>query len=72
MRKKWIGGKFNWQEGFGAFSHSQSHIDGVVKYINNQKEHHGKKSFKEEYIKILKDFKVEYDEKYLFGWVDND
>ena len=57
---------------FGAFSHSQSHIDGVVKYINNQKEHHGKKSFKEEYIKILKDFKVEYDEKYLFGWVDND
>jgi REP element-mobilizing transposase RayT len=66
--KKWMSGKFNWQEGFGAFSHTQSNIDAVVNYINNQPEHHKKKNFKEEYIKILKDFQVEYDEKYLFDW----
>ena len=58
--------KFQWQEGYGAFSNSRSHIDGVVKYILNQKEHHLKKTFKEEYIEILKKNDVEYDEKYLF------
>ncbi|GEO08340.1 IS200/IS605 family transposase [Segetibacter aerophilus] len=58
--------KFNWQEGFGAFSNSRSQIDDVVHYIQNQKEHHLKRTFKEEYIKMLKDYEVEYDEKYIF------
>jgi len=58
--------KFYWQEGYGAFSNSRSQIDGVVKYILNQKEHHTKKTFREEYIDILKDYAVEYDEKYIF------
>lgn len=58
--------KFQWQEGYGAFSNSNSQIDSVVKYINNQKEHHRKKSFKEEYLNILKDYSVNYDEKYVF------
>jgi putative transposase len=58
--------KFLWQEGYGAFSNSRSQIDKVVKYILNQKEHHSKKTFKEEYIDILKDYAVEYDEKYIF------
>ena len=58
--------KFYWQEGFGAFSYSKSALDNVVKYILNQKEHHKKKTFQEEYINYLEKFGVEYDEKYLF------
>jgi putative transposase len=57
--------KFNWQEGFGAFSYSQSHLDAVIAYIMNQKKHHKKRTFKEEYIELLKKFKVKYDEKYV-------
>lgn len=68
--KKWIRGKFSWQEGFGAFSYSKSQIDNVIKYILNQEEHHKKVSFKEEYISFLKRFEIEYDEKYLFEWIE--
>ena len=64
--KKWIRGKFNWQKGFGAFSYAHSQIDTVAKYILNQEKHHEKKTFKEEYLEMLKNFNVEYDEKYLF------
>lgn len=58
--------KFHWQDGYGAFSNSRPQIDGVVKYIMNQKAHHTKTTFREEYIEILKDYDVEYDEKYIF------
>lgn len=57
---------FRWQEGFGAFSHNHSSIDNVVKYILNQKEHHKQQTFKDEYIKVLNEYQVEYDEKYIF------
>ena len=69
---KWVKGKFNWQEGFGAFSYSRSQIDTVIKYILRQEEHHRRRTFKEEYIELLKKFAVEYDEQYLFKWVDVD
>ena len=68
---KWINqkgltnGKFNWQEGYGAFSYSHSHIDQVYKYISNQEEHHRKKSFREEYIELLNKFEIDYDERYI-------
>jgi putative transposase len=68
--KQFVKGKFNWQEGFGAFSYSRSQIDSVIKYVLNQEEHHKKKSFKEEYIDFLKKFEIEYDEKYLFEWIE--
>lgn len=68
--KGFVNGKFNWQEGFGAFSYSRSQIDAVIKYILTQEEHHRKLTFKEEYIDFLKKFQVEYDEKYLFDWID--
>lgn len=58
--------KFNWQEGYGAFSNSHSQIDRVVKYIINQKEHHRKKTFKDEYENMLKKSGIAYDEKYIF------
>ena len=67
---KWMRGKFNWQEGFGAFSYSRSHIDKVVHYILNQQEHHRKKSFREEYIEFLTKYAVDYNEKYLFEWIE--
>jgi len=73
---KWINeqpflkGKFQWQEGYGAFSYSKSQRDTVIKYIFNQEEHHRTKTFREEYLKMLLDFEVAYDEKYLFEFYD--
>jgi putative transposase len=65
-QRRWIRGKFLWQEGFGGFSYSASHIDAVVKYILNQEKHHAKRKFKSEYLELLERFGIEYDEKYLF------
>ena len=64
--KKWFIGKYHWQSGYGAFSYSHSQIDNVCKYIKNQKEHHRKISFKEEYRQQLDSFGIDYDEKYIF------
>lgn len=58
--------KFQWQEGYGAFSHSKSQIDAVAKYIANQQEHHKKTNFLDEYKKMLSDFNIEFDERYIF------
>lgn len=58
---------FEWQEGYGAFSISISHVDDTIAYIENQKEHHRKQTFEEEYIAILKKHGIEYDERYLWG-----
>ena len=63
--KGFINSKFNWQEGYGAFSYSHSQIDRVVKYIMNQEQHHKKKTFREEYLELLNKFNVEYDERYI-------
>ena len=68
--KNFLKGKFLWQEGYGAFSYSHSHIQNVYNYILNQEEHHRKKTFKEEYIKLLEKFEIEYNEKYLFEWIE--
>jgi len=65
-----IGTKFHWQEGYGAFSYSRSQRDKVIKYIVNQEKHHKKKSFREEYYDFLKAFEIEYNEKYMFEWID--
>lgn len=68
--KKWVIGKFQWQEGYGAFSYSHSQIENVYKYILNQEQHHKKRTFREEYLELLKKFEIEYNEKYLFEWVE--
>jgi REP element-mobilizing transposase RayT len=68
--RKLVKGKFSWQEGYGAFSYSHSHISNVYNYILNQEKHHKKKMFKEEYLEFLKKVEVEYDEKYLFEWYE--
>lgn len=68
--KKFVKGKFEWQSGYGAFSHSKSQRDAVIKYIMGQEDHHRNTTFREEYLKILHDFEIEYDEKYLFEFYD--
>lgn len=64
--KRFTPRKFNWQEGYGAFSYSKSQVPVVIKYIANQEIHHRKKTFKEEYLGFLKAFDIEYDERYIF------
>ncbi len=62
--------RFEWQKGYGAFSHSRSQIDTVVKYILNQENHHSKKSFREEYLEILRKNDIKYNAKYLFDFFE--
>jgi|SRR5690554_389957 len=62
---------FKWQGGYGAFSYSHSSLDNVIAYINNQKEHHKKKTFREEYKKFLMKFNIDHEDQYLFEWIDD-
>ncbi|MDR1543731.1 MAG: IS200/IS605 family transposase [Prevotellaceae bacterium] len=64
--KRFVAGKFSWQEGYGAFSYGKSQINNVIRYIQTQKTHHAGHNFREEYLELLKIFGVEYDEKYVF------
>ena len=68
--KRLVQGRFSWQEGFGAFSYSQSHMSRVATYIENQERHHARRSFREEYLSMLKSFQIEHDERYLFKWIE--
>jgi REP element-mobilizing transposase RayT len=68
--KGWTNNKFAWQNGYGVFSYSQSHIDAVVKYILNQEQHHQKKTFNQEYHQLLEKFKIPFEEKYLFDFFE--
>ena len=61
-------GRFSWQEGFGAFSYSRSEIDNVVRYIQNQKQHHLRNSFKDEFLDYLEKNEIQYKEEYLPDW----
>lgn len=65
-----IRGRFLWQEGFGGFTYSHSQVDSVAIYVLNQKEHHRKKTFKEEYLGLLKKFAVPFEDRYLFEFYD--
>lgn len=68
--KNWFQGKFAWQDGYGAFTYGHSQIPVVIRYIENQEEHHRRKSFREEYLNFLKKFEVPYDARYLFEFFD--
>ena len=68
--KKLSNFKFEWQNGYGAFTYSISDIGNVIKYINNQKEHHHKQTFKEEFLKFMEEFQIEYNEAYSFEWIE--
>jgi putative transposase len=73
---KWINdngfvkGKFQWQEGYGAFSYSRSQRDNVIRYVMNQEEHHRTKTFREEYLELLEKFEIDFKEEYVFEFYD--
>ena len=67
---RWVMGRFSWQEGFGAFSYSHSQLTDVIRYIQNQVEHHSKKNFREEYLEFLEKFQVPFEERFLFEPVE--
>jgi putative transposase len=75
---KWINEKglircrFSWQEGYGAFSYAKTDLKNVIRYIQNQEEHHRKTSFMDEYVALLKEFEIEYDLRYIFKHVNID
>jgi REP element-mobilizing transposase RayT len=68
--KRFVRGRFYWQEGFGAFSYSRSQLDAVAKYVLNQEKHHAKRTFRAEYVALLDRFEVEYEDRYLFDWIE--
>lgn len=67
---KLVKGKFQWQEGYAAFSHSRSQRDQVIKYIMNQEQHHRRKTFREEYFGLLRKFEIEFDERFAFEFYE--
>jgi len=68
--RKFVNGKFQWQEGYGVFSYANSQVKSVFNYILNQEEHHEKSSFKEEYSNFLNEFEIEYKDEFLFDWLE--
>lgn len=68
--RRYVYGKFQWQEGYGVFSYGQSQVENVYNYILNQEQHHRKKTFKEEYFDFLEEFEIDYKNEYLFEWME--
>jgi putative transposase len=68
--QRWIGCRFSWQEGYGAFSVSHSHLERVANYIHHQDRHHQRKSFQQEYVEFLERHHVPYDQRYVFKPVE--
>jgi len=69
-KKKWVRGRFTWQEGYGAFSYGHSQLDTIIRYIQNQEQHHQKRSFKNEYLTLLRKFDIAFEEKYVFKFIE--
>ena len=65
-RNAWMVGRFGWQEGFGAFSYGHSQLTPIIRYIQNQEQHHAKTTFREEYLQFLKKYEVDHDERFIF------
>jgi len=70
--KAWTNHSFKWQEGYGVFSYGQSQIDRVCRYIQNQKQHHRKRTFREEYLEFMNRFNVPFEDQFLFNWVEEE
>jgi putative transposase len=65
-KEKLVRGRFNWQEGYGAFSYGHSQLDTIIRYIQNQEKHHRRRTFKDEYLSLLRKFDIAFDDKYVF------
>ena len=69
-RKAWVAGRFSWQEGLGAFSYGHSQRSRIIRYIQKQEQHHAKITFREEYIRFLKRYEIDHDERFIFKPAD--
>jgi len=68
-KNRWVHGRFSWQEGYGAFSYGHSQLDTIIRYIQNQERHHSHRSFKTEYLMLLRKFDIAFEEKYVFEFI---
>jgi len=64
--KRFVHGRFSWQEGYGAFSYAKTDLAKIIGYIQHQHEHHSRKTFLEEYLELLKEFDIEYNDRFVF------
>jgi putative transposase len=69
-RERRVRGRFSWQEGYGAFSYSHSQLDTIIRYIQNQKQHHQRSTFKNEYISLLRKFDIAFADRYIFDFIE--
>ena len=69
-KNRFVRGNFHWQEGFVAFPCSRSHLDAVARYVLEQEKHNAKRSFKDEYVELPDRFEVDYENRYLFKWIE--
>jgi REP element-mobilizing transposase RayT len=69
-KRRLIHGRFNWQEGYGAFSYGHSQLNRVIRYIQNQEKHHRQHSFRNEYMTLLRKFDIAFEDRYVFKFVD--
>ncbi len=69
-KERWVRGRFGWQEGYGAFSYGHSQLDRIIRYIQDQEEHHKRRSFKNEYLTLLRRFDIAFEEKYVFEFIE--
>jgi len=69
-KNRWVRGRFSWQEGYGAFSYGHSQLDTIIRYIQNQDQHHRRRSFREEYLTLLRKFDIAFEEKYIFEFIE--
>jgi REP-associated tyrosine transposase len=69
-QKRWVLGRFSWQEGFGAFSYGHSQLTRIMNYIRNQERHHAKMTFREEYVQFLKKYEIAHEERFIFKPLD--
>jgi REP element-mobilizing transposase RayT len=69
-KNRWVRGKFTWQEGYGAFSYGHSQLDTIISYIQNQEKHHSRRSFKNEYLGLLRKFDIAFEDKYVFDFIE--
>lgn len=67
-KQRWVHGSFSWQEGYGAFSYGHSQLDTIIRYIQNQQKHHERRSFKNEYLSLLRKFDIAFEDKYVFDF----
>jgi REP element-mobilizing transposase RayT len=70
IRKRWVLGRFSWQEGFGAFSYGHSQLTKIMNYIRNQEQHHAKRTFREEYVQFLKKYEIAHEDRFIFKPLD--